>query len=230
LASPQAHSHILAQERLRTVVSRAVERLWTGLPGYDAINVPQWLGGVVPLVLAGQFQSAALTQAFVTQRLGRPVSALPAVGADVRNGTDPDEVYRRPFVQLWAALKEGVQWQDAVDGAGARAVSSAEMDMQLASRGTFGRLQQADDGIFGYIRVADGGACQFCAEIDGAYVKDGDAMPLHNRCGCSLEPLTAPHPRAATLPSGVAVHQHGELGAVLTDPSHDFTTQAEAFH
>lgn len=223
MASPQADAHVVAQERLRKVVSTAVERLWAGLPGYDEQNVPGWLGGVVPLVLAGQYQSAALTQAFVTQRIGRPISALPAVGPDVRKGADPQEVYRRPFVQLWAALKAGGLWQDAVDAAGSRAVSSAEMDMQLASRGTFERLQQADDRIFGYVRVADAGACAFCSEIDGAYVKSADAMPLHNRCGCSLDPLTAPHPRAAKLPSGVAVHEHGELGPVLGSPDHSFT-------
>lgn len=226
MASPQARAHVLSQEQLRRVVSRAVERLWTSLPGYDEQDVPGWLGSVVPLVLAGQYQSAALTQAFVTQQVGRPVNALPAVGADVRNGTAPDEVYRRPFVQLWAALKTGTAWQEAVDGAGSRAVSSAEMDMQLASRGTFARLGE-DDDIFGYTRVADAGACQFCSEIDGAYVKDADAMPLHNRCGCSLEPLTAPHPRAAKLPSGVAVHDHGELGPVLGSPDHDFTSKSD---
>lgn len=213
---------------MRRVVSTAVERLWAGLPGYNEPEVPGWLQSVVPVVLAGQFQSSALTQAFIAQALGRPIPPVEApVGGAVRNGTPPEEVYRRPFVQLWAALKAGTDWQEAVNAAGTRAVSSAEMDMQLASRATFQAVQDTDDGIFGYTRVADAGACEFCSTIDGAYVKSADAMPLHNRCGCSLEPLDAPHPRAAKLPSGVAVHEHGELGPVLADPSHDFTSKSD---
>jgi hypothetical protein len=51
-------------------------------------------------------------------------------------------------------------------------------------------------------------------------------MPLHNHCGCSLEPVlddVTPTP----LPEGVAVHEHGELGLVLGDPAHDFTSAAD---
>ena len=109
----------------------------------------------------------------------------------------------------------------------ARATSTAAMDVQLAARATFGAVQEADDGVYGYQRVADGDACEFCQAVDGAYVKSGDAMALHNNCGCSLEPLTVPHPRAARLPDGVAVHEHGELGPMLGDAAHDFTSLAD---
>ena len=98
------------------------------------------------------------------------------------------------------------------------------MDVQLASRATFAAIQDADKTIFGFQRVADGDACAYCRMIDGAYVKRADAMALHNYCGCTLEPLTEPHPSAARLPSGVAVHEHSELGPVLTAPEHVFTT------
>ena len=97
------------------------------------------------------------------------------------------------------------------------------MDVQLSARATFDAVQAADSGIYGYQRVADGSACEFCQRLDGAYVKSASAMALHNGCGCSLEPLTAPHRLAAYLPSGVAVHEHGELGPMLGSPDHSFT-------
>lgn len=190
----------------------------------------RFLDAALPVVLTSQRASVALTDAYLASFLNRQpkgVNPEALIGSGVRNGADPREVYRRPFVTVWTALKDGRPFQDAVHSGLARAQSSAAMDVQLSMRATAGAVQQADDGIFGYQRVADGGACAFCLEVDGAYVKDGDAMPLHNNCGCGLEPLTAPHPRAAKLPSGVAVHEHGELGPVLTDPAHDFTTASE---
>jgi hypothetical protein len=87
--------------------------------------------------------------------------------------------------------------------------------------------------IYGFQRVADAGACDFCQAIDGAYCKSADASPLHPRCGCSLEPLTSPHPGAAWLPDGThvtdtyAIHDHGELGAVIGAPGDAFTTEAQ---
>jgi ribosomal protein S18 acetylase RimI-like enzyme len=50
--------------------------------------------------------------------------------------------------------------------------------------------------IVGFQRVADGDACAFCGEIDGAFLKSDDPMPLHNNCGCSVEPVTGDDYRA----------------------------------
>lgn len=205
---------------------QAVEAIWADLPGYDRPNVDQWLSRVLPVVLTAQRSSVALTEAYLAQALGRqPLGVNPSelVGAGVRAGVPPADVYERPFITLWSALGEGRPFADAVGAGLARATATAAMDVQLSMRATAGAVQGADEAIYGYQRVADAGACEFCSAVDGAYVKSGDAMPLHNNCGCGLEPLTAPHPRAAKLPSGVAVHSHGELGAVLGSPEHDFT-------
>ncbi len=231
MPDPLVSAHIEAQRRLRAVVVQAITQIWRGLPGYDKADLPQWYSNALPVVLASQRQSVALTEGFLAQFLKRPplgVSPEHLIGAAVRNGTSPQTVYTRPFISLWTDLKAGKQFEQASSAALARATSSAEMDTQLSMRATADAVQQADDGIYGYQRVADPGACEFCSTIDGAYVKSADAYPLHNRCGCGLEPLTAPHPRAAKLPSGVAVHQHGELGSVLTDSAHSFTTESEA--
>lgn len=238
MPSPLVSAHIEAQRRLRLFASQAVGAAWSRLPGYDRQNIEQFLASAVPVVLTAQRTSVALTDAYLAQRMGRlplGVDAERLIGAAVRAGASPEEVYARPFVNVWTALSKGNPWEDAVQSGLARATSTAQMDVQLSARATFNEVGQQDDGIYGYERVADGGACAFCAEIDGAYVKDGDAMPLHNNCGCSLEPLENPHPSARFLPDGseaythgaTKIEPHGELGPLLTDPADHFTGEPQ---
>ena len=59
-----------------------------------------------------------------------------------------------------------------------------------------------------------------------AFVKSANAMALHNHCGCGLEAVFY-DVEVPPLPDGVAVHQHGELGAVLGDPAHSFASLAD---
>lgn len=227
--SPLADAHITAQERLRALVTGAVAAAWADLPGTDEEHVAEWLAAVVPLVQTGQRGAVRLTDAFLARALGRP--PLGIVADDIiqatRGPVTADEVYRRPFVTLWTALKAGTLYEDAASAARARAVGSAAIDVQMASRGAFAAAQGADPQIRAYRRVPDGNACRFCLTVAGAVVKSANAMPLHNHCGCSLEPILDDLP-VSPVPDGVGVHEHGELGPVLTDPSHDFTTAALA--
>lgn len=217
-------AHIEAQRRLRVMVAQAVGTAWTSLPAYDEEQVPTFTATAASVVVAGQRQSVALTNAYLARALGRQPLPLdtPAIIAALRGDATPGEVYRRPFVTVWTALKAGSEFEAAVAAGLARATSTASMDVQMAMRAASNAVQAADDRIYGFQRAADPGACSYCSMLDGAYVKSADAMPMHNGCGCGLEPLTAPHPRAASLPDGVAVHEHGELGPVLGDPAHSF--------
>lgn len=231
MASPLVEAHIEGERRLRAAIAAAVERVWRNLGGWNAGDAERFAASVAPLVSTGQRASVALTDAYLAQAVGRQPLGVPTgelIGPAVRNGAAPEEVYRRPFVTLWSALADHKPFDDAFAKALHRAKSTAALDVQLSMRATAGFVNDADPAMFGFRRVADGGACPFCRVVDGAYVKDGTAMPLHNHCGCGLEPLTEPHALAVELPSGVAVHQHGELGAVLTDPAHDFTAAAQA--
>lgn len=231
MASPLADAHIEAERRLRVATVAVVERLWNGLGSWNESDAERWVSQVVPVVLTAQRTSVSLTDAYLARAMGRRplgVGGAELIGAGVRNGASPETVYHRPFVTLWSALAGGRPFEDALASGLARASSTAAMDVQLSMRGAANAVNAADPEMYGFERVADGAACAFCQEVDGAFVKSGDAMALHNNCGCSLEPLTAPRSGPAGLPPGVAVHEHGELGAVLTDPAHDFTTAAEA--
>lgn len=242
MSTPLTRGHIAAEAELRRLVKQATVAIWRGLPGYDRADVETFVDAITPVIAAAQRQSVALTEGYLARALERPALGLdPAAlsGAAVRNGATPAEVYARPFVNVWTALGNGVPYEAAVAAGLARATATATMDVQLSARATFDRAVDLDDNIYGYQRVADGNACAFCQEVDGAYVKAsaGYAFALHNGCGCSLEPLTEPHKGAVLLPDGtqirsdqygplnsnVAVHEHGELGAVLGSPDHNFT-------
>lgn len=225
--------HIRAEARLRDYVRRLVEGAWVALPGHDRENVPQFLAAVVPSITAAQVFSARMTDAHVARSQRRRPTGVPrdrVSGPAIRKGTPPEVVYERPFTTLWTGLAGGATYTDAFGAATARLRATAAMDMQLSARAAFEAIEELEPSVFGYQRVADGDACEFCQEVDGAYVKaaDGFAMALHNNCGCSLEPLDKPHRGAVNLPDGTAVRDHGELGPVLGSPDHDFTTEAQA--
>ena len=241
LALTQAH--IRAQAELRRTVSAIIAGIWARLGHYDQADVDPWLADALPVVAGAQSQSIALTSAFIAMSLKVPAFGVadPAklAGAAVRGGTPPADVYTRPFITVWTALKNGQPWQDAVAQGQARAESAASMDVALSSRATFAEAQDTvttdgGDNIIGYQRVADGGACDFCAEINGAFCYNADASPLHNHCGCGLEPIMSKFPSDATIlpdhPSetdAYAIHDHGELGAVIGAPGDNFTTEAD---
>lgn len=224
-------AQIAAQARLREIVVRAVENAWQGLGAYDAPDVARFLAVVVPLILAAQRHAVSLSDAYVARVLGRAplgIDSGPVVAA-VRGDTTPQIVYRRPFVTVWSDLQAGKPYEDAVAAGRARASASAAMDVQLAHFKGLQAVQDRDPVVKSWRRRADPGACAFCRMIDGAKVLRADASPLHNRCGCGLEPSmerVEPDP----LPDGVATWEHGEYGLVLGDPSHDHLTEAEALN
>lgn len=209
---------------MRVLAKGQLERIWRSLPGYDRPNLDQWLSLALPIVDAAKRQSSHVTDAYLARKLDR---APFGVGVPKgRNGVDPAEVYQRPFVTIWTALKNGTSYENAVNAGLARATSSVAMDVQLSMAQTAQEVGRADPQIQRFQRVADSGACEFCQTVDGAILNSEDAMDLHNNCGCGIEPLEDARPVTPT-PDGVAVHDHGELGPLLTAPDQNFTTESQ---
>jgi hypothetical protein len=229
LPSPLADAHIAAERRLRLATAAGVGRVWQALPGYDRANVDEFLSRVLPLVDAAKRQSIALTDAYLARSMDRPAIGVDveAIIAAMRGGVPPEEVYQRPFVRTWTDLKAGTLWVDAVAAGLAQATSTAEMDVQIAMRDTVHRVGLLDDSIHGWERVPDGGACEFCLIAATQTYNTSDLQPLHNRCGCSVAPITDPgiygaSDRIEGDGTTVAVEQHSELGPVLTNAADNF--------
>lgn len=253
---------------VRKRVSARVDRNWRDLGSWDEADVDRFLARTLPVVDAGQRRTVSLTDAYLARVARRRAVGLVAddlVGSAVRNGTDPADVYRRPFVQLWSALKAGTQFSDAMNAAGARAAQSAATDVSLTMRASADAFdaQAEESKIIGWERVLDPDACAFCATASTQRYKSANLEPLHANCQCGIAPVFAENDRAikdfnrqvlrnmkdanagkdapywkarhfrvdgqtgeVILPD-VAVHTHGELGPVLADAAHAFTSAAD---
>lgn len=234
MATELAEAHIEGQAQIRAAAVAAVGQAWADLGSYDEDQVPVFTSAAVAVSLAAQRAAVALTNAFLAAVLGRQPLALDVdrlVGSAVRNGTQPAEVYRRPFVTTWTALKQRRLYETAVAAGLERATGTVAIDPQLSMRATLVEVGRQDATILGYARVPDADACEFCRLISGQRYTVEDLMPVHNRCGCGVDVITAANrdqyggkrSNDLALPTGVAVHEHGELGPVLADSSHDFT-------
>ncbi len=181
----------------------------------------------------------SLTVAYLKRRIGGnvpPVDIAAVTDAAARNGTALADVYRRPFVTVWAALAAGTDWSMAVAAGGARARSAADTDVQLAFRASAREIMDRDSRVVGYMRVPSGNACELCLMASTQRYRTGDLMPIHNHCGCDVEPILGDRDPghvidrelldALKVEDAVAarelvrerlgVEDHGELGPVLT--------------
>ena len=222
-------------KRTRTAVANALRTNWRALPDYRDGQVDRFVGRVVPLVEAGQRRAVTLTDAYLSKKLGVQPLGLQAtdlVGAAVRKGMDPSVVYARPFTTVWTSI-EKIGFNAAVEKGLSRLMSTADMDVALSTRAAAGAYSAQSGRANGFYRRADPGCCDFCLSIDGAFVLNADASPLHNRCGCTLEEAdgrgSAEFPSFApgSVIGDMRIEDHGELGALITAKADNFTSLAD---
>lgn len=193
MASRLAEAHLLAQQRNREATVRAVGAIWRGLGSYDRSDIRRFTEAADPVVEAGQRRAIALGAAFV----GKVVEDEPPqidpeeVIPYIRRGTPKEEVRRRPFKRTWKALKDGKEWSQAVDQGYEIATVTAGMDVTLSMRDGMSIVMLREPRIWGYQRVPDGGACDFCLLASTQRYTRQTLMPLHDRCGCGVEPIKA---------------------------------------
>ena len=224
-------------KRTRQAVAHAVAHHWNQLPDYKDEQIDPFLNKVLPIVQAGQSRAVALTSAYMSRKLGiQPVGLdlNQLTGAAVRNGVDPRDVYSRPFTTVWGAIYT-IGINAAVEKALNRLMSTAEMDVTMSARDASTAFAQNSDGAVAYfVRVADPSCCDFCQMIDGAKVFADDPAPLHNNCGCTVEPVSYDSSAASdqndltSFAAGsefddVKIEEHGELGPVITYKNYEFT-------
>lgn len=224
-------------KRTRQQVRGHVERAWRGLPDYRERNQNEFLDRVIPLVQAGQERAVSLTSAYMSEKVGlsSPVGlALDMLtGAGVRNGIDPRTVYQRPFTTLYVSIA-AIGFARAYEKALNRLMSTADMDVAMSARDASTAFAQTESRVTMFQRVADPGCCEFCQTIDGALVRSEDPAPLHNNCGCTVEPMTDSTDGVSFLDlsagstfGDVEFQDHGELGPVITPEGSDFTSLAD---
>lgn len=167
----------------------------------------------------------------------------------LRNGTEAVTVYRRPFVDVYTALKEGKTVTAAIEAGALRISSLVATDIQLARRNAGFAARGKNDRIVGYARTLTGSEnCALCyvASTQRYHVKD--LLPIHPGCDCGEMPiygnqdpgqvideirLNATHEAIAARfgeanyggagYEQIAIREHGELGPMLTVADQNFT-------
>lgn len=131
----------------------------------------------------------------VAKAEGQPFNAVNITQAQLstaalRKGAEFEEVYRRPFVDLYTALSNGKTMTEAIDAGSFRARSLATTEMQLARRDAGLRARSANDRIVGYVRTLTGREnCALCYVASTQRYNRGDLMPIHPGCDCGEQPI-----------------------------------------
>lgn len=237
-------AYTTATTTTRARVLAFVRASWGGLDAWHASDIDTFVRRVVPVVNGGQVRAASLTDAYLAAIaslvLGvpnRPVG-IPhrLVNDQTMRGVPAADVYRRTGPTVWTALSNGRTLDDAVSEGLTRALVAAATDLQLAKTHATRYALERNDGVVGYQRVPDDAACDLCLLASTQRYHSGDLMPIHDRCSCDVEPLfgdTDPGQiinadlldRLDNVAAGtdVVVHEHGELGPVLTVAGQAFT-------
>lgn len=251
-------NHQAQTEALRARIVRFIEATWGSLRSWRDADIDRFVAAVAPVVEGGQRLTANLTDAYLAAVAAatldtpiRPRGIDPrSVTTEALRGIGTAEMWQRVGVTVWTALSRGASLPDAVDQGLTRAISLATTNLQLAKTHTSRSILSADPGVVGYRRVLEGvGSCGLCAVASTQRYHDGDLMPIHPGCDCSVAPIYGTADpgrvidpdalsdiretlevrfgvetnRAEDLRDQLVVHEHGEIGPVLAVRGQTFT-------
>jgi hypothetical protein len=117
---------INALAQLRAALTRVLIELFTAPKSWRDGDADLFAERAVPLVLGAQRAAASLTDDYLSRMIAdqtgepyrsRPVDLDRVTGAAVRNGVDPEVVYRRPHQEMWTALAEQEKRTEAFEEA-----------------------------------------------------------------------------------------------------------------
>ena len=189
---------------IRQQITAFGQAYWDSMPHYRASAVEDMIEAITPRVTAGQLRIADLTRAYLAQcarELGWNVVLPPIDQDEIRGarGVDPRVVYRRPAVDVYAALAAGKPLQQAAGEGRLRLTQLIGGDMQLAKVHASRQSMRGypEEGQF-YRRVLTGSEnCALCVVASTQRYYRGDLLPIHPGCDCGVQPL----------PPGLAVNQ-----------------------
>ncbi|EFE74567.1 hypothetical protein K7395_24760 [Streptomyces filamentosus] len=163
------------------------------LGSYRDADAALFIERVLPIVLGVQQQLGQITDAYLSAVIadmmgGAAAPAGVAVAEELR-GVPPEDVYRRPFVQVWTALSRGHDVVDAIGQGRTRLLSITETDLQLAR--THAARDSMERGGARYFRrrLSSGKNCALCTIASTQRYRVENLMPIHPGCHCKPEPL-----------------------------------------
>src|SRR5689334_7420003 len=123
---------------LRASMVQQLHAIWYGLSDYRSGDIDSWLDLSLPIVQAAEETSSSATSTYLQMQLdvmGDGTSIVPpdyalVTGAPLRNGVPPEEVYVRPFKDVWTALSRGKDYEVAIEDGANRLRQLVETDIQ----------------------------------------------------------------------------------------------------
>lgn len=174
---------------LSTRLIVALTRMFNGLGSWHRPAAQRFAAAAVPMVEGAQSALANLTSNYVasvaSEALRRPVAPppIPHTARARLRLKDPGEVYQRPFVEAYTALRDGDQLDQALGKARLRLREVAEGDMQLAYSHS---AQAAMQGLpeqqrpTGWRRVLQGSEnCAMCVLASTQRYHREELNPIH---------------------------------------------------
>jgi hypothetical protein len=191
-----AAAYISSTVELRSALLEAVLELFRRLTSWRDADADEFVAAAVPMVQGAQQAMARITDSYMaailSDLLGEDIEPLGfSLGEDLR-GVPAEEVYRRPFTQIWTDLSEGALLRDAVEAGERRAEGLAATDLELAkTRASQEALEGHDDErIVGYRRVLTGAEnCAMCVLASTQRYHVADLLPIHPACDCGVAPI-----------------------------------------
>ncbi|EME14801.1 hypothetical protein [Rhodococcus triatomae] len=155
-----------------------------------------FLTEILPTVLAGRRQIAALTDAYLAERLSvslaRTVLPQGVIDTAALRGIDPAEEYTRPTVSTRTALSQDATVEQAVAAGVHRLVDLVATDMQLAKTHQAKAVLSRTRGVQGYRRVLNGSEnCALCLIASTQRYSVGSLMPIHPGCDCGIAEIVS---------------------------------------
>lgn len=251
-----AAAYVAATTTLRAALLGFVARAFRARGAWNRPDMAWFASQVAPVVVGAQRQMAVLTDQYIAASLaeltGRPVDPVGVELPDELRGVPVDEVYERPYVQLWTDLGRGVGFEAALEGADQRAEVLAMSDLQMARMRASQQAIEGQDGAAGWRRVLKGDRnCLLCLVASTQRYRKKDLAAIHPQCDCYVEAIPGDRDpgqiidarlleqvhdaveaagfradRGARNPDYrrlIVVREHGEMGPLLTLRRQGFT-------
>ncbi|MFB8071139.1 hypothetical protein [Streptomyces californicus] len=234
-------------------------RAWADLGSWREGDVRRFQRTALPALLAGQRRVASLTASYLEQLYKEVDGNGTRVDLDFGTVTgralrdvDPEEIYQRPFKEVWTALGNDVSFDEALTRGTRRLETIAKTDLQLARTHT---VREVGDDMprFSYtVRELQGEYdCALCMIASTQRYHKRDLAPIHPGCDCLVKLVTADEDpgqvideerlerihelveealgksdrggRAVDYRKIIIANEHGEIGPVLGFAGQRFT-------
>ncbi|MER6485752.1 hypothetical protein ABT264_19615 [Streptomyces virginiae] len=202
-----------------------INRTWADLGSWRGEDVARFQRTALPVMLAGQRQVASLTTVYL-ERLYREIADetvrtdldFDRVTGRALRDVDPEDVYERPFKEVWTALSDGESLDTALARGAHRLETIAKTDLQLARTHT---VREVGDGLprFEYtVRELQGEYdCALCMIASTQRYRKRDLAPIHPGCDCLVKLVTADEDPGQVIDEARLEAIHDAVEAALGD-------------